>query len=260
VGAAGRRDGPGEAPAVAVEHRQRPQVPGPRAQAGVVRHGGGLQVCPPMVIHHALRPAGRPAGVVDCQELAFVDLPGAHPGRISVGDPPLVGVTGFVGVTGSAGDEARQVQLTGQLACPISELVGRHQQRRARVIEDSGHLRSREPDVDRDERGSQRRDRMVQFQHHVAVGAQGRDPVLATHALCRQGGDEPTTAIGHVLIGESALPVDDRDAVGEDCGRAVEEGSRRQRGEGELCHLAGLSSTRPIMPDHCLLERRARPK
>ena len=43
--------------AVAVEHRQRPQVPGTRAEPGVVGHRGGLQVGAPVVVHH---PLGRP--------------------------------------------------------------------------------------------------------------------------------------------------------------------------------------------------------
>ena len=122
MGTAGRGDGPGEAPAVAVEHRQRPQVPGARPQAGVVRHRRGLQVRAPVVVHHALGPPGRPAGVVDGQELALVDLPGHRPSRIGVREPCLVAVTG------PARYDQRQVQLCGQAAAEVGELVGRHQQ------------------------------------------------------------------------------------------------------------------------------------
>ena len=245
VRAARRGDGPGEAPAIAVEHRQGPQVLRARPEAGVVCHCRGLKVRTPMVVHHALRAPRRPAGVVDRQELALVDRPGAHPGGIGAVDPRLVGVTG------SAGDEARQVQLFGQVASVIGELVRRHQQRRARMIDDLRHFRGREPDVNRHQRGPQRRHRVVQFQHHVAVGAQGRDPVLVAHALGGQGACEPPAAIGHVPVGEPAFPVDDRDPVREDRGRAVEEGGGRQRGEGELCHLVPLSRAKLIMPDHC---------
>ena len=121
VRAAGRGHGPGEAPAVAVEHRQRPQVPGARAQPGVVGHRGGLQVRAPVVVHHALGPSGRPAGVVDRQQLALVDRLRARLG--GSGDPVLVGVLG------AAGEEARQAGLLGQVPGPVAELAGRDQDR-----------------------------------------------------------------------------------------------------------------------------------
>jgi hypothetical protein len=88
-----------------------------------------------MVVHHALGPPGRPAGVVDGQELALVDLPGYRPGRIGACEPHLVAVTV------PAGDDQGQVQFAGQAAAEIGELVGRHQQRRARVPDDLRHLR-----------------------------------------------------------------------------------------------------------------------
>ena len=128
VGAARRGDGPGEAPAVAVEHRQRPQVPGAGTEAGVVRHRGGLQVRAPVVVHHALGPPGRPARVVDGQELALVDRGRNPAGRFGGREP------GLVGVAGAARDEARQAQLAGQAVGAIGELVRRHQDRCARVL------------------------------------------------------------------------------------------------------------------------------
>ena len=232
VGAACRGNGPGEAPAVAVEHRQRPQVPGARAQPGVIRHRRGLQVRAPVVVHHALGPPRRAAGVVDRQQLALV---GRHVlGRPRVADPLLVGVTGPVG------DEARQAGPVGQATGAVGKLAGRHQHRRARVIQQGGHLIFRQPGVQRNEHGAHHRHRVVQFQHHVAVGAQRGDPVLMAHSPRRQRAAQPAAPFGHVAIGEPALAVHDRGPVGEDRGRAVEERGGRQRGEGELCHLNRL--------------------
>jgi hypothetical protein len=83
----GRRDRPGEAPAAAVEHRQRPQVPGARAQPGVARHRRRLQVRAPVVVHHPLRPSRGPAGVVDRPQLALIGRTGARLGGVR--DPGL---------------------------------------------------------------------------------------------------------------------------------------------------------------------------
>ena len=98
----------------------------------------------------------------------------------------------------------------------------------------------RQPGVQRHQHGAHHRHRVVQFQHHVAVGAQRRHPVLAAHSRGGQRAGQPAAPFGHVAVGEPALAVDDRGPVGEDRGRAVEEGRGRQRGEGELCHLVRL--------------------
>src|SRR5215470_836058 len=87
----------------------------------------------------------------------------------------------------------------------------------------------------------------MHFQHHVAIGAQGRHPVLVPYAHRGQRAGEAPAPVGHLLVGEGSLPVDDGDPVGEDRGRAVEEGYGRQRGERELCHPAALSRTRLVM-------------
>ena len=61
---------PGEAPAVAVEHRQRPQVH--REAAHVPAHGVGqrIQVCATVVIHHALGVTGGAGGVNNIQGIS----------------------------------------------------------------------------------------------------------------------------------------------------------------------------------------------
>ena len=65
-------EGPGEAPAVAVEHRQGPQIDGVLAEAGRqhvgVAHEGGAAV----VIDHALGVAGGARGVVEGDRLPLV--------------------------------------------------------------------------------------------------------------------------------------------------------------------------------------------
>ena len=72
VGAGDGGDGPREAPAVAVEHRQRPQVdrmPGQVPAEDVVHR---IEVGAAVVDHHALRVAGRARGVVEADRVPFV--------------------------------------------------------------------------------------------------------------------------------------------------------------------------------------------
>jgi hypothetical protein len=102
------------------------------------------------------------------------------------------------------------------------------------VIQQAGHFVFRQPGVQRHQHGAHHRHGVVQFQHHVAVGAQRSDPVLTAHALRGQRAGQPAAPAGHVTVGESALAINDRGPVGEDRSRAVKEGRGRQRGEGEL--------------------------
>jgi hypothetical protein len=108
------------------------------------------------------------------------------------------------------------------------------------VIQQGGHLVFRQPGVQRHQHGVRHRHRMVQFQHHVAVGAQRRHPVFTPRARRGQRAGQSAAAIRQLAVGEPAFAVDDRGPVGEDRGRAVKERRGRQRGEGELCHRSRL--------------------
>ena len=66
------RDRPGGAPAVAVEHRQRPQVAGSEHVTGVDDLPQRIQVGAAVVVHDTLGPARRARGVVDRDRRAFV--------------------------------------------------------------------------------------------------------------------------------------------------------------------------------------------
>jgi hypothetical protein len=52
---------------------------------------------------------------------------------------------------------------------------------------------------------------------------------------------QATAAAGHVAVGEPTPAVHDRRPVGEDSGRAVEEGRGRQLSKTELSYLTGVS-------------------
>ena len=70
--AAHRRHRPGERPAVAVEHRQRPQVGGAGVEPCLGDHAQRVQVGAAVGVHDALRPAGGAARVVDREQGVLV--------------------------------------------------------------------------------------------------------------------------------------------------------------------------------------------
>ena len=86
VRAAGRGHRPREAPAVAVEHRQRPQVDRVVAELGLDHLAERVQVRAAVGVDDALRAAGRARGVVDRDRLLLVAQQRRHAGRVAGGD------------------------------------------------------------------------------------------------------------------------------------------------------------------------------
>ena len=78
VRAADGRDGPDEGPAVGVKHRQRPQVAIGRGHVEVHQRADAVHPGVAMRDHHALRPRRRAARVVDGEQIALVEWPGAR--------------------------------------------------------------------------------------------------------------------------------------------------------------------------------------
>mgnify|MGYP003694414121 CR=1 FL=1 len=72
MGGGGRRHAPGEGPAVAVEHRQRPEIDRMAVEAEGDDVADGVQVGAAMVIDDALGIAGRAGGVVEADGLPLV--------------------------------------------------------------------------------------------------------------------------------------------------------------------------------------------
>ena len=70
---AGRgRNGPGEAPAVAMEHRQRPEIDRMLAEIGGEDVADGVEIGATVMGHHALGIAGRSRGVAERDGVPFV--------------------------------------------------------------------------------------------------------------------------------------------------------------------------------------------
>src|SRR5215204_125211 len=93
-----RRDAPGKAPAVAVEHRQDPEIHRTLVHLRRQRDAQGVQISAPVAVHRPLGFPGRPRRVVYADCLFFVlEHAGQGFGR-AVGKVVLVRVAGFPGV------------------------------------------------------------------------------------------------------------------------------------------------------------------
>ncbi len=231
--AAGGGDRPGEAPAVAVEHRQRPQVAGTRTEPCVVGHRGGLEVGTAVVVHDALGPSGRTGRVVEGEQVVLVDLHLVGGLGIRTGQP---------GVVLRLGNHL-DAELVGQRTRTVREFAGGHEEPRTGVLEDVAHLVVAEPDVDGDEHRTACRYGVVELEHHVTVGAQRCHSVARLDAGRGQRADQSSAATGELGVGQPDITVHDGEPLGEDGCRAVEERRRRERREGEVSHAHQPAAT-----------------
>ena len=174
---------PGEAPAVAVEHRQRPQVDRARCRAGRARTSRErVQVGAAVGVHDALGPAGRAARVVDADRvvLARPAGPRARPPRAARGTPR----------------SRRRLRTTRTRSTAASSTRWRSdschdEDPRAGVLEDVGDLLRHEPGVDRDEHGPGARHAEVRFEQLVDVRGEKRDPVAVRDPALLERHREP---------------------------------------------------------------------
>ena len=251
MGGASRGRRPGEAPAIAVEHGQRPQVDAVGGEPGVERGCERLQVGAAVVVHDALGPAGRAAGVADGQQPALV-LAGDG-GRAGRGQECLVFIRRAAGDDGPGPGRRRDV------GGHVGQLGGGDKDLGAAVAEDVRQLIARQPDVERNEHRPGQRHAVVQLQHDVAVHAQRGDPAARRHAEPQQGAREAVRAVRELGVGEAPFPVDDRGPVPEDPRRPVQVrggGEWREREPGHLTppppgpRPAGIPPPAPSITPH----------
>src|SRR5271167_2266882 len=86
-----RRYCPGEAPAVAMEHGQRPQIYGARRKSVLDNLADSVYVTAAMCVHHAFRRAGSATGVVDRDDIILSYVVWRHSGAAFVQKRFIVG-------------------------------------------------------------------------------------------------------------------------------------------------------------------------
>ncbi|MPL88378.1 hypothetical protein SDC9_34398 [bioreactor metagenome] len=228
-------DGPGEAPAVAMEHRQRPQVdrPVPHVPRHDIRQR--IQMRAAVVIDHALRVAGGARGVVQRDRVPFVI--GADPAEIGValGEQFLIADLADLArrAEGRVGDVDHQ-----QVARPrdvhgavddLGEFRVDEDHLAFGMAEDEGHGFGIETGVDRVQHRAGHRHREMRLEHLRDVGRHDRDRVaLAVAALRQRRGHLQAARIG-LPPGAAHALVDHGKPVRIDLGRAVHQAQRRDR-------------------------------
>ena len=229
------RQRPREAPAVAVEHGQRPQIDGMLAHAGFdvvgVAHERGAAV----MVDDALRIARGAGCVVERDGVPFVGwhppdelgVAGGEHRLVVVGRKLLAGLRKLgVVVVDDGGFGLRQHQ--GRLR-QRGELAVGDQQLGISVVELEGDDRSVEPGVDGVQHGADHGHAVVRLEHRRRVGEQHRHRVARTDAARYQPRRQPAATLVELRVREALVAVDDGGVIGEDQRRALQELEGRQR-------------------------------
>ena len=235
MGAGADRDRPREAPAVAVEHRQRPEIDRVLAHAAGDDVAERQQIGAAVVVDHALRVAGRPRGVVERDRVPLVV--GHRPSeiRVAFGEEILVldlaeALAGACELRVVVVDHERlRFRLGERRLHGLRELAVGDQHLRFAVVEREGDDRGIEARVEGVEHGAGHRHAVVAFEHRRRVRHHDGDRVAAADAALRKRRCEPARPGVELAVAAAERAVDDRGAVREDRGRALEEGERRQR-------------------------------
>ena len=208
-----RRERVDAAPAVAVEHGQRPHVHVVVAGAHVddVVVGVGVEVA--VREHHALGPRRRARGVVDADEVVLVQL-GVGRGRLRLARDQILPVAPAVGRGGVAVARHDPVLHLGQ---PLADGVERARQVRIgqqhtgpRMREGVAEVVGDEAVVEGHEHGPDERGSVERFEEVVAVGAEDADAVALAHAQPRQRVGEAAAAGRELGVGEAPPAVHHR--------------------------------------------------
>ena len=232
-----RRHRPGEAPTVAVEHRQRPQVHAvPRHVPGEdVPHG--VEVSAAVVHDDALRVARGARGVVQGDGLPLVGrlvpvVPGVRGGEqglvLLVADRlARAGVLGVVDVHHCR----RPVQCSHGPGREAAEGAVDEQDLRLAVFEDERDSGGVEAGVERHEDGPGHRDPEVGLDHLGGVRQQDRHGVAPSDAPRAERGRQPTAPVTGRAPAVPTRPVHDREVLGIHVCAPVKEHQRCQRSE-----------------------------
>ena len=241
VHAAEQGHGPREAPAVAVEHRQRPQV------ARKVRHrpGGrvahGVEVRAAVMRDHAFRVAGGARGVRDRDRIPLVGRAAEMRQRLVRGDQSFVLVraealagTGELAVADVDDDRGATVLFLQQPQCLL------HRRRQLAIGEEHGRLamvhlpgdkRRIEPRVERVEHGVEGGHGVVRLDHLGRVVKHRAHRRAAADAERLQRRRQSRRTVARFAPAIAARAMHDRLEIAEHLGAALDKADGRQRDE-----------------------------
>ena len=236
MGARQRGDRPGKAPAVAVKHRQGPEID--RVRRDRLRHqvSERVEIGAAVVIDDALRIARRTRGVVERDRVPLVlRRPPVEPGIAGRDEVLVLDIADEVAAAGRrivdidhVGPSVETAQRIGhdRRGLPVGQ-----QNPRFAVVENEGDGLGVEPDVDGVEHRAGHRHAEMGLEYRRHVGREDRHGVALADSPCRQRGSQGQAAALGLAPREAAFAVYHRDAIRIDRCGALEEAERRQRRE-----------------------------
>ena len=233
AGPADRRQRPREAPPVAVEHRQGPQVDGMMREVPADDVRERVEVRAAVVVDDALRVPGGARGVVEGDGAPFVVGTGPFEPRVPLFEERLVldladalpaRCAGIIDVD----DQWRALHPGERVRDHRRELAVGEQRLRLAVLQDERDGRRVEPDVDGVEHRAEHRYAEAGLVDRRNVRHEHRHAVPNPDTAPRERRGEAAAARVSLYPGEATLAVDDRGVVGPDRGGTLDE---RERGE-----------------------------
>ena len=229
VDACRRRDRPGKAPAVAVKHRQGPEIDRMLAEIAGEDVADGVEIGAAMVGHHALGIAGRSRGVTERDGVPFVRRQPCDKARIALRQRVLIFDLADAFATGKGcivdiDDERLWPGHQGQrLGDHAGEFRIDQNDFRAAMIELKRDRTGIQPDVERVEHGAGHRDRKMHFVHRRDVRQHRRDRIATADVPGRQKRRKAPATLMGLRPGKDAALIDGADVIRIDLRSARQE-------------------------------------
>ena len=235
LGARLQRHRPWKAPAVAVEHRQRPEIRRVQAHVPDQDVADRVQIRAAVVRDHALGPPGGPGGVPERDRLPLVGgIEGIECG-IALGQQLVVGqlaqaLARHVEHRVRHVDHQRLAFALRERSLDHAGILGVGQQHLGfAVVQNVGDGIGLQAHVQRVDHGARHRDAEMGIDHRGHVRQHEGDRVAGCDAApCQRRGEAAAARAQFGVIGAPG-PVDHRRAVGEHVGGPLEEAERRER-------------------------------
>ena len=234
VGACQRGDGPCEAPAVAMEHRQRPEIDGVARHAPVDDVRQRVEIRAAMMIDHALGIAGGAGRVVERDRVPFVGGVGPFEIGIAAGDEALVidrsqARAAWRHRVVDVDHQRRLVEQSERGSDDRREFGVGDENLRLAVTQHEGDGLGVEPGVERVEHAAAHRHAEMRLDHLRRVRRHQRDRVAGAHSRLLQRRGEAARARVGLGPGVATRAVHHRKVLGIRVGRARDQRHRRQR-------------------------------
>ena len=215
------------APAVSVEHRQRPDLDVFVPDAEVGDEVVGVDVAVAVRQHHALRPRRGAGGVVDRSRVVLVlrNLGRGGGGLTLDQRVPIGPARGRRGVRRRVRRDPVDdgLQVRADLIDHLRVFVVHQDRGHARVVDDVFVVAGHQAVVERHKDGANLSDAVVAFEEIVRVRAEDADAVALLHAEAREGVRELVHACLELAVGDAQIAIDDRRLIRVELGRAAQE-------------------------------------